>query len=463
MEDHLFRQDVIAAVSTPLGRGAVGIIRLSGPGSVEFLRPLWRGRDLDRLPASRLTLGKLVDRNGAILDETLLVRMRAPRSYTGEEMVEIHCHGNPRLLKSILSELYALGVRPAEPGEFTFRAFRSGRMTLLEAEAVATLIDAKGEWARRNALNVLAEGGGEWVRDLMDDLLAIWIPVEADLEFPTDDLDSLSLETLCPSIRRLVDKTRGLLDRAVRFSKLQEGFRVVLAGEPNAGKSSLLNALLGYGRALVTDIPGTTRDTLEESFEIEGIPIRLIDTAGLGEARGYLDAQGMERSREAIRRADLIVLVEDASIHTPGESLSRIAESASIPLESITAPVLLAANKSDLLPNDSPWFGSEDAVLVSALQGTGLETLLERTSQMLVDAGGVDLDERTMLNDRQAETLKRAIESLERCLENIETGAPQDLIATDLHEAKLAFEDLSGKTLRIDLMGEIFNKFCIGK
>ncbi|MCB9783246.1 MAG: tRNA uridine-5-carboxymethylaminomethyl(34) synthesis GTPase MnmE [Candidatus Omnitrophica bacterium] len=463
MEEYLFRQDTIAAPSTPAGRGAVAVVRVSGPDTLKILHPLWLGRDLKTLVPQRFSLGRIKTSNGELIDEVLLVRMVAPHSYTGEEMAEIHCHGNPHLVKALLAELYRQGARGAEPGEFTFRAFRNGRMSLVQAESVAALIDAKGDWARKNALNVLAEDGDKWVRDLLDDLLAIWVPVEADLEFPTDDLDSLNLEDLLPPLNQLLGRMIRLREKAIRFSKLQEGYRVVIAGEPNAGKSSLLNALLGYQRAMVTDIPGTTRDTLEEVFEIEGIPIRLIDTAGLGEAKDELDAKGMERSRDALARADLAVVVIDASLHSrPEGELTYRDYLPAIPTE-FEAPVLYAANKADLIEETSPWRGSVDAILVSALAETGLKNLLKKISETLTESGGVDLDERLMLNDRQDRTLTRAIGAIEMCIQNIDTGANQDLVATDLSEAKSALEELSGKTIQVDLMGEIFGKFCIGK
>jgi tRNA modification GTPase len=393
----------------------------------------------------------------------MIARMVGPNSYTGEDLVELHCHGNPHLLRDILVDLVAAGARPAEPGEFTFRAFRNGRMSLLQAESVADLIEAKGEWARKNALATLAEEGDRWVRELLDSLLEIWVPIEADLEFPTDDLDSLRLSDYTAPLQALLKKMRDLENRASRYSKLQEGYRVVLAGAPNVGKSSLLNALLGYNRALVTDIPGTTRDTLEEVFEIEGIPIRLVDTAGLGEARDTLDAAGMERSRDALARADLAVAILDLSlIGPPDESLTP---SDFLPggETSTSCPFILVGNKVDLLPQDSEWRRQNDLALVSAKEGAGLEDLINKMGQVLQDSGGVDLDERTMLNARQAKALGQASGALERALENIETCAPQELVATDLIDAKNALEELSGKSIRLDLMESIFSRFCIGK
>ncbi len=463
MEEFLFRQDTIAAISSPAGRGAIGIIRLSGPDCCDGLTGLWVGKNLEDLPSHHFTLGKMCGENSDLLDEVLLVRMRAPHSYTGEEMVEIHAHGNPHVLKAILFQLYQQGMRASEPGEFTFRAFRNGRMSLVQAESVATLIDAKGDWARKNALNVLAEEGGKWVQDLIDDLLHIWIPVEADLEFPTDDLDSLNLEDLLPTLHRLLGRMANLRKKAVQFSKLQEGYRVVLAGEPNVGKSSLLNALLGYQRAMVTEIPGTTRDTLEEVFEIDGIPIRLIDTAGLGEAKDELDARGMERSREALRRADLVVAVIDAALHTCPEGELDFRNFLPALPEGFETPTLYVANKADLLDEGSSWNHKESVIPVSALKETGLKDLLRSMAETLTQEGGVDLEERLMLNDRQERTLGRAVDAIEHCIENIKTGANQDLVATDLAEAKSALEELSGKTIQVDLMGEIFGKFCIGK
>ncbi|NUN98661.1 MAG: tRNA uridine-5-carboxymethylaminomethyl(34) synthesis GTPase MnmE [Candidatus Omnitrophica bacterium] len=461
MSDYHFKEDTIAAVSTPPGRGAVGIIRLSGGRVLDVIRPLWVGRPLDQIPPRFLTLGGISNPAGELMDQVLLVRFLGPSSYTGEDQVELQCHGNPGLLSAILSLVIKQGARVAEPGEFTYRAFRNGRLTLLQAESVAELIEARGEWARRNALAALAEGGHEWVQSLMDALLDIWVPIEADLEFPTDDLDSIHLESYLPRIEDLKEKIEELDCRATRFAKLQEGFRVVIAGAPNVGKSSLLNALLGYSRALVTEIPGTTRDTLEELIEVEGIPIRLIDTAGLGEARDLLDAKGMERSREALTRADLAIVVVDSAATNPGLATPE----AYLPPGSLPegVPALLAANKSDLISVSSGWWSAEGAILVSAHTGEGLETLLRGLSEQLTGSGVVRLAERIMLNQRQGLALAKAREALSRCAENIRAGAPQELPATDLGDARRALEELSGKTIEADLLGSIFSRFCIGK
>jgi tRNA modification GTPase len=400
--------------------------------------------------------------DGGILDEILLARFRAPNSYTGEDMAELHCHGNPGLLAEILKALIAQGIRLAEPGEFTCRAFRNGRLSLLQAESVAELIDSRGEWARRNALSVLAESGDAWVRELLDAILAIWVPVESDLEFPTDDLDSLRLDTFLPALEALATRLSDLEQRSTRYAKLQEGYRVVLAGAPNAGKSSLLNALLGYSRALVTEIPGTTRDTLEEQFDIRGIPIRLIDTAGLGDAHDALDAHGMERSREALRRADLAVVVIDVAEEPAGPDLSPGGFLAGEQVPE-GCPVILAGNKCDLLSDESPWRQVEGVHLVSAKEETGLDQLIDSIGETLTGSGVVHLEERIMLNQRQAETLSRTSQAITRATQNIRTSASQDLVATDLRDAKTALEELSGKTIQVDLLETIFSRFCIGK
>lgn len=462
MSDFMFREDPIAAISTPAGRGAIGIVRLSGSGVDRVLAPLWCGRPLQEIPPRTFSLGKVARPGGDLIDEVLLVRFPAPNSYTGDDMAELHCHGNPGLLAEILKSLISQGARPAQPGEFTLRAFRNGRMSLLQAESVAELIEARGEWARRNALTVLAEKGDVWVRELLDEVLQIWAPIEADMEFPTDDLDAIQLGGVLPAIERIETKISDLQHRAIQFAKLQEGYRVVLAGRPNVGKSSLLNALLGYSRALVTEIPGTTRDTLEEPIEVEGIPIRLIDTAGLGEARDALDAHGMERSRDALRRADLVVVVADAAaVSAPGEEgPGHFLDGNEIRPD---CPCILAANKADLLPQDSPWHHHPTALLVSAKEEWGLDHLAKCIGETLAAPGGIHLEERLMLNQRQADTLARAGEAIRQCIANIRSRANQDLIAQDLTEAKNSLEELSGGTYQVDLLEAIFSRFCIGK
>lgn len=463
MTDYFFREDSIAAISTPIGRGAIGIVRVSGSDCFQIISELWEGPSLDSLLPHSLKLGRITTSRGELLDEAMIAKMVAPRSYTGEDLVEIHCHGNPSLLKALMGELVRRGVRPAEPGEFTFRAFRNGRMSLLQAESVADLIEAKGDWARRNALSTLAEEGDRWVRELLDTLLDIWVPIEADLEFPADDLDSIRLRDYLAPLTELLSRMRALEYRSSSFSKLQEGYRVVLAGAPNVGKSSLLNALLGYNRALVTDIPGTTRDTLEELFEVEGIPIRLIDTAGLGESRDALDEAGMERSRDALAKADLAIVVLDASEgDPPAGPVFQLGESPNEPI-TFPCPRLLVGNKEDLIAAESPWRSRNDLLLVSAKTEFGLDTLLGQIGRLLQDSGTVDLNERLMLNARQSEALRRAESAVGRAIGNIEAGAAQELVATDLIDAKTALEDLSGKNLQVDLLNSIFSRFCIGK
>ena len=463
MSDFLFRQDSIAAISTPPGRGAIGIIRLSGPQVIGILSSVWRGKDLRELPPRTFTLGHLADTDGHLLDQGLLVCFSAPDSYTGEDMVELHCHGNPSLMGDILRLLVSRGARLAEAGEFTFRAFRNGKMSLLQAEAVAELIDARGQWVRRNALRVLAEGGDSWVRNALDRLLDLWVRIEADLEFPTEDLDSLRPKDLLPGLGALHEDLVELQKRSVLFTRLQEGYRVVLAGPPNVGKSSLLNALLGYNRALVTDIPGTTRDTLEETFDPGGIPTRLIDTAGLGESQDFLDLKGMERSREALLKADLVLAVMDVSASVPDEVNGLLSSWLPENQSDQETPLLVVGNKADLLPTESPWFDHKHMILVSAKDGTGLDLLTGRIVEVLKHAGGIDLEERIMLNQRQAQALDQAIEAIYRGIDNLQMGAHEDLVATDLADARKALEELSGNTLQVDLLGTIFNRFCIGK
>ncbi|MCE7909139.1 MAG: tRNA uridine-5-carboxymethylaminomethyl(34) synthesis GTPase MnmE [Candidatus Omnitrophica bacterium COP1] len=463
MTDIFFRQDTIVAQSTSPGRGAIGILRLSGSSVLDILSPHWKGRDLRTLSPRYFTLGHILDRESHPLDEALLVLFNAPHSYTGEDMAELHCHGNPFLLADIQRVLCQAGARIAEPGEFTFRAFRNGRMTFTQAESVADLIEARGAWARRNALSVLVENGDAWIRELLDQVINLWVPIEADIEFPTEGIDALAFDQLLQPLQALENRIVELLQHSTRYARLQEGFRVVLAGKPNAGKSSLLNALLGYNRALVTDIPGTTRDTLEEQIEINGIPVRLIDTAGLGEARDVLDAFGMERSRKALSQADLILLVLDSTCEDPSEATKWGLEWIQDHDYDGQTPILTVAAKCDLLSEDSGWKTLAEAVLVSSLSREGLDHLSASIAQVLQASGVVNLDERVMLNQRQESVLQRAREAVQRARSNAVNRFPQELIATDLAEARSALEELSGQNIQVDLLGTIFSRFCLGK
>ena len=336
------RSDIIAAIATPPGEGGIGVVRISGAGAIELAERMFQRKSQKPLQSHRVYLGTIVDPDaGEALDRALLIPFRAPHSYTGEDVAELHCHGSPYLLRRVLALACRLGARHAEPGEFTLRAFLNGKLDLAQAEAVADLIRARSDAQLRSAL-ALHEGRlSKHVQQLSDALLGVIASVEAHIDF-SEEIGELDPQTLAPAIEGLIQQLDTLLQGARAGRILREGARVAIVGRPNVGKSSLLNALLGEERAIVTNIPGTTRDTIEESLQIGGVPIVVLDTAGLRESADVVEQIGIERARRAAEQADVILFVYDLS--APDEEADRRLLQ-SLPPET---PKVLVGNKVDL-------------------------------------------------------------------------------------------------------------------
>ena len=429
-------KDPICAIATPPGKGAIGVVRLSGEGALEIAARVWRGKDPRRLKGGRFALGEVVDpKTGEAIDQAILLVFRAPRSYTGEDLVEFQTHGSPAVLRRVMEVLVAEGARPAGRGEFTFRAYLNGKMDLAQAEAVLALIEAEGELARRQALRALEGALSRRIEALENRLLNLLAHLQALLDYPEEGVEPLEAER---TIREVLAEVEALLAQAKASRLAQKGARLALIGAPNAGKSSLLNALLGYERALVSPIPGTTRDYLEAPLELFGIPLVAVDTAGVRETEDPVERMGVERALGIAEEADLVLYVVDRSQPKPAPP----------PLP--WARTLKVATKSDLPPAwEDPEF-----LPVSSLTGEGLDRLKEAVREALLGREGGEV----LLTERQVEALLRARERLEEAL-----SLPEDLMGLALEEAARALALLTGKEVAEEVVARVFQNFCVGK
>jgi tRNA modification GTPase len=453
-------EDTIAAIATPLGEGGLAVIRLSGPGAFAVADRCFApaGRTAVKpsaAPTHTIHYGVIM-RGGVRVDEVMLAVFRAPRSLTREDVVEISCHGGILPAKLVLDAVLESGARLAGPGEFTRRAFLNGRIDLAQAEAVADLIHARTELALAAANEQLAGKLSGRINELRDDLMRTLAHVEAHIDFPDEDIAPATRQQL---VHRL-EKGLAFMDELLRTSHegqiLRRGIRAAIIGRPNAGKSSLLNQLLGRGRAIVSPVPGTTRDTIEETANIRGLPVVFVDTAGLRDSGDEIEAEGVRRSREALDRAELVLHVLDNS-----EPLSRAEE---IHLaESAGKPRILVRNKIDLASRLDLPAASGPVVGVSALTGQGIEPLKDAI-KAAVWSGGVGaemLD--VMINSRHQEALGRACAGAERALAGLRADQTLELVAMELRIAANAVGEIVGKTTTEDLLDAIFSQFCIGK
>lgn len=438
------RPDTIVAIATPAGRGAVGIVRASGPQAPAIAR-----RVLGRLPEPRVASRcSARDAAGQVLDEGLALFFPAPHSYTAEDVLEFQGHGGMVVLRSVLAAFLDAGARLAEPGEFSRRAFLNGRMDLAQAEAVADLIDAASEQAARSALRSLSGEFSDAIRALVAQLVELRALTEATLDFPEEEVDELHRDAAAARLARLRAALDDVLSRSKEGSLLREGIHVVLAGRPNVGKSSLLNRLAGEERAIVTAIPGTTRDTLREAVSIDGVPLTLVDTAGLRVAADEVERLGVERTHSEVARADLVIAVFDAT------SRDR-----SLPVAPPPAAARIDVyNKVDLVPGFAVAPGERPAVAVSAKTGAGIDSLRRA---ILAAAGWKSHGESVFLaRERHLRALLEAGAHLEAAAHR---GRQWELFAEELRLAQRALGTIAGELTADELLGEIFSRFCIGK
>ena len=450
--------DAIAAIATGNQVCAIGIVRLSGEGVIEMARQLFtpeRGPALSLQPDRKLCYGRLCRRDGSLLDLCLATVSRAPNSYTGEDTVEFQCHGSPLLLRTLLEELFALGARQAGPGEFTKRAFLNGRLGLSEAEAVADLIDAESDEALRNAAGQLSGAIHRKAEEIYSALSDISAHYHAVLDYPDEDIEDFQLRAYEDVLRKSLEELERLLKSFQRGKLMNAGIPTAIVGRPNAGKSSLLNALLGYERAIVTAVPGTTRDTIEERLHLGGLCLRLTDTAGIRETEDEVERLGVQRSRAALEGAELVIAVVDGSRDYTEEDreILRAAERA--------GRGLVVLSKQDLSAAVEHVDTSLPVIPLSSVTGEGLDRL-EAVIAALFPLPQTPAGE-ILTNARQAEAVGRAAESLRAALEALDQGLTPDLVLTESETAMSALGELTGRSVRQDVTDRIFQRFCVGK
>jgi tRNA modification GTPase len=449
----------IAAVSTGLTVSAIGIIRMTGDDCAQIAGKVFalnNGKSLGDAPNRQLVLGTLHDKAGRVIDQCCAIYTRAPHTYTGEDTVEFHCHGSPAVLAAGLESLYIAGAAPAKRGEFTKRAFLNGKLDLTQAEAVIDLIEADTADAAANAAGQVGGALQKRLRPIYEDLRDLCSHFYAVLDYPDEDIEDFGLVNYEKPLKADTKALEAVLKTYGQGKILQHGVAAAIVGRPNVGKSSLLNALAGYERVIVTEVAGTTRDTVEESVMLGSTRLRLIDTAGIRETEDRIEAMGVERSKEAIENADLVLFVCDGS--TPLTEDDRAIIELCVEHEHAIALI----NKSDIgakvVPSDLPFM---QVIEISAATGAGLELLADAVDVMF--AGDTPCDGSILTNARQYDACRRAYEAMLRALNGLKAQQTPDVVLTDVEHAMEAMGEVTGATVREDITARIFERFCVGK
>ena len=450
---------VIAAVSTGTQISAIGILRLTGDGCAQVAGKVFHlasGAPLEEAPNRKLMLGTLTDKSKRIIDQCMAVYTRGPHSYTGEDTVEIHCHGSPAVLAAGLDALYQAGAKPARRGEFTKRAFMNGQLALTQAEAVIDLIEAETADAAANAAGQVSGVLQQKLAPVYNDLTDLCSHFHAVLDYPDEDIDDFHLDSYTDTLRTNSKILHKLLQTYGQGRILKQGVSAAIVGKPNVGKSSLLNALAGYERVIVTEIAGTTRDTVEETVMLGNTRLRLIDTAGIRETDDRIEAMGVERSKKAVEEADLVLFVCDGSAPLTQEDETVI----EVCQDHQNAIALI--NKSDLdslvCPSDLPFMF---VIPICAKSGEGLDLLADVVDEMF--AGAAPCDGSILTNARQFDAIRRAHDGIQRAIAALKSGLTPDAVLTDVEEAMEAMGEVTGATVREDITARIFERFCVGK
>jgi tRNA modification GTPase len=451
--------DTIAAISTPPGEGAIALVRISGANAIEIADKVFRGRELPSRFASHVQhLGEILSAENQLIDQVVPSVHRAPASYSGEDLVEIACHGGTLVSARVLEACLRAGARAARPGEFTERAFLNGKMDLTQAEAVIDLIRARTDLALRSATEQLEGRLGDQIRNIRDELIALLAHINASIDFPEEGIDPDKDEMLCARLDSIRAEIAALLATADLGRVLREGVRVVIYGATNAGKSSLLNRLLGYDRVIVSDTHGTTRDTIEETVNLEGVPIRLLDTAGLRASENELEREGIARTEKSLQLADLRLRIADRnapkSAHFNSRKLSESNSQTNDPTE------IVVLNKSDL-PEDNDW-KDFPALRISCVTGEGLPRL-QKEILARIRRQNLRPESAVAINTRHRDCLRRASESCDRARTAMGEGLSGEYVAIDLDQALRAVGEVIGIVDVDQILDSVFSQFCIGK
>ncbi len=450
-------EDTIAAISTG-GVGGIGIVRISGEDSISIVNQLFQSKNkislLDK-KSHTLSYGYIVD-NKNVVDEVLVSVMKAPNTYTKEDIVEINCHGGMLVLQKVLELVLNYGARLAEPGEFTKRSFLNGRIDLSQAEAVIDLIQSKTDIARQSAVNQLGGRLQKKVSEMRSKLLDMIASIEAVIDYPEHDIEEDTYDSMKYKTIALIEEMEELLKNADKGKIIREGIQTVIIGKPNVGKSSLLNWLLEEERAIVTDIPGTTRDTVEEYVNIEGIPMKIVDTAGIHETGDLVEKIGVEKSKNYAEKADLLLILLDASCPLEQEDRQILAFA-----QNKKAIILL--NKIDLEQKiTEDMFQGENIISISVKKNIGFDKLIQQLKKLFFE-GEIHAEYGILGNVRHKNALYQAKEAMNRALTTITTRMPEDFISMDLQEANIALGEITGDTVDEEIIDRIFTKFCLGK
>lgn len=449
----------IAAIATPVGEGGIAVIRASGREAIEKVSQCFKGKNLADVDSHTVHFGKIINKTGNVVDEVLATVFRSPKSYTGEDVVEISCHGGVLVTQAVLETILAQGVRSAEPGEFTQRAFLNGKLELSQAEAVADLIHAKSIKAVDAAHQQLEGRLGEHIKKFRQQIIDATAMVELELDFTEEDVEFANKDQLRQLLLELNDEISNLLDTYETGRLVKDGVKTVFIGRPNAGKSTLLNTLVGSERAIVTEIAGTTRDTIDADWSYDGLLFKLIDTAGLRETDDIIEAEGVKRSQKAFEKADLVVYLKDLSKPIdPGER----EEIASFQKRASKTPFLLVGNKLDVEQNSQEERLRYD-LKISALDGENIEPLKKEMKQRALENKDYDTSSLLVTSSRHRDSLQKSRENVQRAIQALDNGMTGDLLSIDLRAALKELGTITGEITTEDLLDSIFSRFCIGK
>ncbi|OEF99685.1 tRNA uridine-5-carboxymethylaminomethyl(34) synthesis GTPase MnmE [Vulcanibacillus modesticaldus] len=454
--------DTIAAISTAIGEGGIAIIRVSGNNAIDIVDSLFKGKKkLSTVDSHTINYGYLIDINGEIIDEVLVSVMRAPKTFTREDVVEVNCHGGIIAAKRVLDTILENGARLAEPGEFTKRAFLNGRIDLSQAEAIMDLIRSKTERAMKLAMRQVEGKLSDKIKEIRKELLEILAHIEVNIDYPEHDIESITHEFLLQKTTKVKDDINFLLSHSNQGKILRDGISTVIVGRPNVGKSSLLNTLLRENKAIVTEIPGTTRDVIEEYISINGVPLKLVDTAGIRETEDLVEKIGVERSRKALSDADLILLVFNNNEELTSEDIKLIDLVKGL-------RVIVVINKTDLpkelnIDRIKEKLNDVPVIYTSAKEKKGIEELEEVISKLFFE-GQIQTDDLTYIsNSRHIALLKNALRSVDEAIQSIEEWLPIDMIAIDIKNTMDFLGEIIGEAISDDLSDQIFSQFCVGK